>query len=114
MKTSHTIDRVKRKALIFAALGDATRLSLLVKLCGGMALSITQLAEDSKLTRQAITKHLQVLQNVGVVRGAMAGRERLFKLSPEPLIQAKDYLDHVSAQWDDALARLKAHVERPA
>jgi DNA-binding transcriptional ArsR family regulator len=102
---------VKRKALIFAALGDATRLSLLLKLCGGAALSITQLAEDSKLTRQAITKHLRVLEDVGLVRGKKSGRESLFELEPEPLDEARGVLDLISKQWDDALARLKAFVE---
>ena len=65
------------------------------------------------ITRQAITKHLQVLKSVGLVRGEMAGRVRLFELNAEPLLQAKDYLDLVSAQCDEALARLKAHVEPP-
>jgi DNA-binding transcriptional ArsR family regulator len=103
---------VKRKALIFAALGDATRLALLVKLCDGVELSISQLAEDSKLTRQAITKHLRVLEEVGLVHGKKQGRESLFALEPEPLEEARRVLDLISKQWDDALARLKAFVEK--
>jgi DNA-binding transcriptional ArsR family regulator len=84
---------------------------LLVKLCGGVAQSITRLAEDSKLTRQAITKHLRVLEDVGLVRGKKQGRESLFELEPEPLGEARGVLDLISKQWDDALARLKAFVE---
>jgi DNA-binding transcriptional ArsR family regulator len=86
-------------------------LALLVKLCGGAALSITALAEDSKLTRQAITKHLRVLEDAGLVRANKLGRESLFELEPEPLAEARGVLDLISKQWDDALARLKAFVE---
>jgi DNA-binding transcriptional ArsR family regulator len=95
----------------FAALGDETRLSLVAKLCGGHAYSISQLTEGSKLTRQAITKHLRVLANVGIVRGVRSGRESLFEFVPEPIEEMKTYLDHVSAQWDQALARLRRFVE---
>lgn len=63
------------------------------------------------MTRQAITLHLQVLEKVGIVRGAISGRERLFQLTPQPLTQARDYLELVSAQWDTALSRLRDHVE---
>lgn len=105
--------RLRVQAPIFAALGDETRLTLVARLCAQSPSSISQLTDGLPITRQAITKHLQVLEGVGVVRGEMAGRERLFELNPEPLQQAKDYLDLVSAQWDEALVRLKAHVERP-
>lgn len=100
-------------APIFAALGDETRLGLVAQLCERSPSSISELADGSPITRQAITKHLQVLERVGVVRGEMAGRERLFELNPEPLMQAKDYLHRVATQWDDALARLQAHLESP-
>ena len=96
---------------MFAALGDATRLSVLAKLIGGRPQSISRLTEGTNLTRQAVTKHLHVLANAGVVRSVRSGRESLFALEPERLAQARDYLDEVSRQWDDALARLKAHVE---
>jgi len=104
---------VKRQAdaLIFAALGDATRLSLVVKLCGGQPRSISQLTAGSKLTRQAITKHLRVLESAGIVRGIRRGRESRFEFDPEPIGDIKEYLDLVSEQWDQALARLKSFVE---
>jgi DNA-binding transcriptional ArsR family regulator len=100
------------RAAVFAALGDETRLSLLGKLCGGQRQSISQLADGSSLTRQAITKHLRVLEGAGVVQSARVGRESLFELRPEPLKDVRAYLDRVSGQWDQALARLKSFVER--
>lgn len=105
--------QLRLHAPIFAALGDETRLRLVARLCDQSPSSISELADGLPITRQAITKHLQVLESVGVVRGEMAGRLRLFELNPEPLLQAQDYLNLVSAQWDQALARLKAHVEPP-
>ena len=96
---------------MFAALGDKTRLSLVVKLSGGRACSIAELTRGSKLTRQAITKHLRVLESVGIVHGVRAGRENLFEFDPAPVREMKRYLDFVSEQWDEALARLKAFVE---
>jgi len=104
---------VKRQvhAPVFAALGDATRLALVAKLCGGQPYSISQLTEGSRLTRQAITKHLRVLENVGIVHGVRRGRESLYEFNPEPMQEIKGYLDLVSEQWDHALARLKSFVE---
>ena len=102
----------RRHVPVFAALGDTTRLSLLTRLCERAPCSIATLAERLPISRQAITKHLQVLENAGLVRGEMAGRERLFELAPKPLLQAKDYLDLVAKQWDAALLRFKAHVEQ--
>ena len=98
-------------APIFAALGDETRLSLVAKLCRGQPRSISQLTESSKLTRQAITKHLRVLESAEIVHSARAGRERLFEFDPEPIAEVKKYLELVSEQWDEALSRLRAHVE---
>ena len=98
-------------APVFAALGDETRLSLVVKLSGGQPRSITQLTDGTRLTRQAITKHLRVLERAEIVRSVHAGRESLYKLDPEPLDEAKKYLELVSEQWDQALSRLKAFVE---
>ena len=98
-------------APVFAALGDETRLSLVAKLCAGQPRSISQLAEGSKLTRQAITKHLRVLESAGVVHSVRSGRESLFEFDPEPMQEIKKYLDFVSEQWDHALSRLKSFVE---
>jgi len=97
---------------IFAALGDETRLSLIVKLSERSPQSISRLAEGSNLTRQAISKHLAVLKSAGLVSRIRVGRESRYEFEPGPVDGAKSYLDHVSSQWDQALARLRAFVER--
>lgn len=99
-------------APIFAALGDRTRLSLLQKLSDGEARSIASLSADTALTRQAITKHLQVLEQAGLVSSARRGRESRFAFRPEPIAEIRSYLDEVARQWDDALSRLRSFVER--
>jgi DNA-binding transcriptional ArsR family regulator len=98
-------------ASVFAALGDQTRLSLVAKLSRGRPSSISQLTEGSRLTRQAITKHLRVLERAGIVHSVHTGRESLFEFDPKPIEELKSYLDLVSQQWDQALARLKSFVE---
>jgi DNA-binding transcriptional ArsR family regulator len=98
-------------APIFAALGDGTRLSLLGKLSDGQAWSIVKLSADSGLTRQAVTKHLRVLEDAGLARSTRVGRESRFSLRPEPIIEVRSYLETVSQHWDAALARLRALVE---
>lgn len=109
---SRSRQSAERYALVFAALGDETRLALIAKLARGKPRSISQLTQGSRVTRQAITKHLRVLQSVGVVRGMRQGRESLFELDPRPIEGLKGYLESVSEQWDEALGRLKAFVER--
>ncbi len=99
-------------APVFAALGDRTRLMLVVRLSSGQPRSISQLTSGTRLTRQAITKHLRVLENAGLVHSIRSGRENLFEFNPRPIDNAKEYLEVVSAQWDEALARLKTFVER--
>jgi DNA-binding transcriptional ArsR family regulator len=106
------LDALKTRATVFAALGDETRLAVLAKLCNGLPQSISRLAAGTDLSRQAVTKHLRVLANAGVVRNTRVGRESLFELELQPIEEVRDYLDHVSKQWDDALARLKSHVEQ--
>ena len=103
--------RERAHAPVFAALGDETRLALVAKLSGGQPRSISQLTKGFKLTRQAITKHLRVLESVGIVHGVHAGRESLFEFDPRPIAEMREYLDFVSEQWDHALARLKSLVE---
>src|SRR5512147_3260134 len=103
---------LKERASVFAALGDVTRLSVLSKLMSGEPQSISRLTAGTRLSRQAVTKHLRVLEEVGVVRGERAGREALFKLDPKPIDDARKYLETVSKQWDDALDRLKLFVEK--
>ena len=101
----------RARAPVFAALGDQTRLALVAKLCGGRPYSISQLTRGSRLTRQAITKHLRVLERVGIVHSVRTGRESLFEFDPQPIEGIKQYLDFVSEQWDQALSRLKSFVE---
>jgi DNA-binding transcriptional ArsR family regulator len=108
--------RRQSHAAVFAALGDETRLALVARLNDGQPASISQLTEsqparDGKLTRQAITKHLRVLERARIVHGIRVGRESLFELDPRPMEEVKEYLDLVSAQWDQALGRLKSLVE---
>ena len=98
-------------ALVFTALGDPIRLSLVAKLCTGQPRSISHLTKRSKLTRQAITKHLRVLESAGIVHNVRIGRKSLFKLDLEPIAEVREYLGYVSEQWDQALLRLKAFVE---
>jgi DNA-binding transcriptional ArsR family regulator len=102
---------VRAKAAVFAALGDETRLSLLARLCDGQRYSIAALTQGTKLTRQAVTKHLRVLERVRIVHATRDGRQSLFTFDPQPVIEMKEYLELVSKQWDDALVRLKNFVE---
>ena len=102
----------RKNAPVFAALGDETRLAILSTLGTGPACSITRLSRGSPVSRQAITKHLLVLQDAGLVRSVRHGRERLFELSPASLEDARRALEQIAAQWDETLGRLKAFVER--
>lgn len=111
MSRKSSAARKPAPAPIFAALGDETRLALIEKLSDGSPCSIAQLTEGTALTRQAVTKHLRVLEGVNIVRGVRTGRETLFQLDPVPIRVARDYADVVSQQWDQALLRLKAFVE---
>jgi DNA-binding transcriptional ArsR family regulator len=103
--------RVTHAAPVFAALGDATRLRIVARLCDGGPLSIVRLTEDAQVSRQAITKHLRALEEAGLVRSGRAGRERIWKLETRRLHEARRYLDQISGQWDAALERLRAFVE---
>ena len=98
-------------APVFAALGDTTRLALVARLCDAGPLSIARLTTGSDLTRQAITKHLEVLARAGLVSGVRRGRQRIWSLAPAHLEQARGWLDDVSSQWDRALDRLRRFVE---
>ncbi|HYT23677.1 MAG TPA: metalloregulator ArsR/SmtB family transcription factor [Candidatus Polarisedimenticolia bacterium] len=111
-RASIAVRRHRPHAPVFAALGDETRLSLVAKLCHGEPRSISQLTAEAKVSRQAITKHLRVLEGAGIVRGRRRGRERLFALETKRLDEIREYLDFVSKQWDEALARLKTFVEK--
>ena len=99
------------RAPVFAALGDATRLRIVSRLGEGEPLSITALSRDETVTRQAITKHLRVLEGAGLVAGERHGREQRWQLRPDRLDDARAWLEDLSRQWDVALAKLKAFVE---
>jgi DNA-binding transcriptional ArsR family regulator len=103
--------QVRDAAPLFAALGDETRLQLLVRLSSQGPGSISRLSERSRVSRQAITKHLEVLSSAGLVTSSRQGRERVWELEPARLSEAHAYLDGISKQWDEALDRLKAFVE---
>jgi DNA-binding transcriptional ArsR family regulator len=109
---SSSLAQARHSAPIFAALGDATRLRLVFRLCDGGPLSITRLAAGSNVTRQAITKHLRVMEGAGLVRCTRHGRESVWQLEKRGLDDAHHYLDLISKQWDDALGRLRTFVER--
>ena len=98
-------------ARTFAALGDETRLRLIAVLCAGGAMSITQLTSGTQITRQAVTKHLHVLAEAGLVRDVKNGRERLWEFERDKLEEARRSLDFIAQQWDQALASLKRAVE---
>jgi DNA-binding transcriptional ArsR family regulator len=102
---------LKSAAPLFAALGDKTRLRLVSRLCDGGPMSITSLTAGSKVTRQAITKHLRVMEHARLVRSTRRGRESLWQLDQQRLKDARHYLDLISRQWDDALTRLREFVE---
>jgi DNA-binding transcriptional ArsR family regulator len=104
--------RVPAHALVFAAMGDETRLRLIARLARGRPESIADLTRGSRLTRQAITKHLRVLERAGLVRCVRAGRESRFELDARPLKEMEEYLHFASREWDRALERLKALVEK--
>jgi DNA-binding transcriptional ArsR family regulator len=96
---------------VFAALGDETRLGIVRRLATGTPLSIASLTSGSGVTRQAVTKHLQVLDEAGLVRSQWRGRERLWALKPDRLGPARRSLEMLAAHWDEALSRLKTFVE---
>lgn len=98
-------------ANVFAALGDPTRLKLVAVLCAGGALSIAQLTTNTDISRQGVTKHLQVLADAGVVRDVKVGRERLWELDPGQIEEARRTLEVIGKQWEVALGRLKAFLE---
>lgn len=103
---------LRKSASIFAALGDETRLRMVAALCAGGAMSIAQLTAGTDITRQAVTKHLLVLAEAGLVRDVKQGRERLWEFEPSHLEKARRSLEAIALQWDQALARLKSFVER--
>jgi DNA-binding transcriptional ArsR family regulator len=97
---------------LFAALGDKTRLWLVTRLCDSGPMSISRLTAGSHVTRQAIAKHLRVLEGAGLVHSRRRGRESVWQLEQRRLREARRYLDLISQQWDTALGRLRDLVEQ--
>ena len=107
------IPGLRNSVPVFAALGDETRLHLIAVLCAGGAMSIAQLTSGTQITRQAVTKHLQVLADAGLVRDVKSGRERLWEFELAKLDEARQSLEVIAQHWDHALAQLKRVVEGP-
>jgi DNA-binding transcriptional ArsR family regulator len=97
---------------VFSALGDDTRLSIVARLCSSGPLSIVRLTEGAQVTRQAVTKHLHVLAAAGLLRRCREGREQVWEIRPKRLIEAREYLDRISDQWDEVIERLRELVEK--
>lgn len=111
MRSALATSAIRDAAPLFAALGDETRLQVLARLCNSGPDSIAGLSEHAHVTRQAITKHLGVLADAGLVKGTRKGREHIWSFVPGRIDEAKTYLDRIGAQWDEALARLAQLVE---
>jgi DNA-binding transcriptional ArsR family regulator len=110
-RSAKLVARPKNSAVVFAALGDETRLRLVLRLSNEGPLSISRLTSGTDLTRQAITKHLRVMSAAGLVRNLRRGRENVWRLEQRRLEDARLYLDTISRRWDEALGRLRAFVE---
>jgi DNA-binding transcriptional ArsR family regulator len=98
-------------APVLAALGDESRLRIVLRLCDGGPLSIAKLSEGSGISRQAVTKHLHALHAAGLVRSRRRSRERIWTLEPRRIEEVRRYLERISRQWDAALSRLQSTVE---
>lgn len=98
-------------AVLFAALGDPTRLALLQRLSRGGPASISVLADGFQTTRQGVTKHLTVLAAAGIIDGQRHGREHIWAINPGRLVEAQRHLQVIARGWDDVLGRLRAHLE---
>jgi DNA-binding transcriptional ArsR family regulator len=109
---SPAVRELDHAAPIFAALGDEIRLGLVARLSAGKPMSIARLTSGTDVTRQAVTRHLRVLEDAGLVRGKRRGRERMWELDKARLQLARNAIDHISEWWDEKLARLKASMEQ--
>ena len=105
------VSRLASSAPVFAALGDPQRMILVARLSREGPLSVTHLTEATTITRQAVTKHLRVLEAAGLARSARSGRQTLWALNRRPLAKARDHLDLIACQWDEAIERLRVFVE---
>ena len=98
-------------ATVFDALGDPTRLRIVVGLCDSGPRTTSEVTDVATMSRQATTKHLLLLEAAGLVHSTKRGRERIWAVQPESLSAASDYLDALSTRWDRAIERLRAFVE---
>ena len=96
---------------IFAALGDEQRLAMVRRLSAHGPTSLSDLCHGAGMTRQGVSKHLQVLASAGLVRRTQRGRESIWTLAPARMAAAQRALEAISAEWDASLARLRAYVE---
>ena len=111
-RSAAALDRgLQGSAPLFAALGDETRLTIVSRLCSSGPTSIATLTEGTRVTRQAITKHLHVLADAGLVRDVRRGRERVWDIEEHRLVMARRFLERISELWGDRLERLKKAVE---
>jgi DNA-binding transcriptional ArsR family regulator len=101
----------RKNARRFAALGDETRLRLLSRLGVGSPKSITDLTTEFPMTRQAVTKHLRVLEDAEFVTQQTSGREHLYSAAPAGIAAAQAALEAIAQQWDASLLRLKNFIE---
>ena len=109
MKT-RTSQQVKT-APLFAALGDPVRLAMVAQLCRDGPLPTIRLKQGTPVSRQAVTKHLRMLEDAGLVQSQRVGRDRLWQIETRQLAEVRRYLDQISAQWDATVERLRRFVE---
>jgi DNA-binding transcriptional ArsR family regulator len=110
-RTAALVAPMPGTAPLFAALGDPVRLAMIARLSGDGPLATRDLQRNTGVSRQAITKHLQVLENAGLVSSDRVGRDRQWRMQAQQLAAARRFLEQISQQWDLRLARLKAFVE---
>lgn len=96
---------------VFSALADPTRRQLLTTLAKNSPKTATQLAEGYPITRQGILKHLNILEEAGLVAVTQQGREKRYTLTPEPLTEVDQWIKDLNALWDERLLRLKTMLE---
>lgn len=103
--------RAAASVAVFSALGDPQRMELVSRLCRTGPLSVARLTEGTDITRQAVAKHLRVLESAGLAKSERSGRETVWALDRRPLVKARDHLETISRQWDEAIERLRVFVE---
>lgn len=96
---------------IFSALADPMRRSLLLNLAENSPKTATQFADEYPITRQGIIKHLDILEQAGLVEAYKKGREKRYTLTPEPLSELEQWVKTISDIWDARLLRLKNFIE---